>query len=55
MTEAVKFLEANPEQCLAAVGRDRKAKCRPFYQKASPVFHRASFFTRDRISSFEAA
>lgn len=30
MKEVVKFLEANPVQYLATVGRDGKAKCRPF-------------------------
>ena len=30
MNEVVKFLEANPVQYLATVGRDGKAKCRPF-------------------------
>ncbi len=30
MSEVVKFLEANPVQYLATVGRDGKAKCRPF-------------------------
>lgn len=30
MNEAVKFLTENPVQYLASVGRDNKAKCRPF-------------------------
>ena len=30
MKEVVKFLEENPVQYLATVGRDNKAKCRPF-------------------------
>lgn len=30
MNEVVKFLQENPVQYLATVGRDRKAKCRPF-------------------------
>lgn len=30
MNEAVKFLQENPVQYLATVGRDGKAKCRPF-------------------------
>lgn len=30
MKEVVTFLEANPVQYLATVGRDGKAKCRPF-------------------------
>lgn len=30
MKEAVKFLQENPVQYLATVGRDGKAKCRPF-------------------------
>lgn len=30
MKEVVKFLQANPVQYLATVGRDGKAKCRPF-------------------------
>ena len=30
MNDVVKFLEANPVQYLATVGRDGKAKCRPF-------------------------
>lgn len=30
MKEAVEFLQANPVQYLATVGRDGKAKCRPF-------------------------
>lgn len=30
MKEVVMFLEANPVQYLATVGRDGKAKCRPF-------------------------
>jgi len=30
MKEVVEFLEANPVQYLATVGRDGKAKCRPF-------------------------
>lgn len=30
MSEVSKFLEANPVQYLATVGRDGKAKCRPF-------------------------
>ena len=30
MKEAVKFLNENPVQYLATVGRDGKAKCRPF-------------------------
>lgn len=30
MSEVAKFLEANPVQCLATVGRGGKAKCRPF-------------------------
>ena len=30
MNEVVKFLSENPVQYLATVGRDGKAKCRPF-------------------------
>ena len=30
MNEVVKFLQENPVQYLATVGRDGKAKCRPF-------------------------
>lgn len=30
MTKVVEFLQANPVQYLATVGRDGKAKCRPF-------------------------
>ena len=30
MNEVVKFLQANPVQYLATIGRDGKAKCRPF-------------------------
>ena len=30
MKKVVEFLTANPVQYLATVGRDRKAKCRPF-------------------------
>lgn len=30
MKEVVEFLQANPVQYLASVGRDGKAKCRPF-------------------------
>lgn len=30
MSEVTKFLEENPVQYLATVGRDGKAKCRPF-------------------------
>ena len=30
MKEVVEFLQANPVQYLATVGRDAKAKCRPF-------------------------
>ena len=30
MKEGVEFLQANPVQYLATVGRDGKAKCRPF-------------------------
>ena len=30
MNEVVEFLNANPVQYLATVGRDGKAKCRPF-------------------------
>lgn len=30
MNEVVKFLQENPVQYLATVGRDKKAKCRPF-------------------------
>ena len=30
MSKVVEFLQANPVQCLATVGRDGKAKCRPF-------------------------
>lgn len=30
MNEVVKFLEENPVQYLATIGRDGKAKCRPF-------------------------
>ena len=30
MSEVSKFLEANPVQYLATIGRDGKAKCRPF-------------------------
>lgn len=30
MKKVVEFLHANPVQYLATVGRDRKAKCRPF-------------------------
>lgn len=30
MKEVVQFLQANPVQYLATVGRDGKAKCRPF-------------------------
>ena len=30
MNRAVEFLQANPVQYLATVGRDGKAKCRPF-------------------------
>ena len=30
MQKVVEFLKANPVQYLATVGRDGKAKCRPF-------------------------
>lgn len=30
MNEVVNFLEANPVQYIATIGRDGKAKCRPF-------------------------
>ena len=30
MNEVVKFLQENPVQYLATVGRDGRAKCRPF-------------------------
>lgn len=30
MEKVVEFLHANPVQYLATVGRDGKAKCRPF-------------------------
>ena len=30
MKEVVEFLQANPVQYLATVGRDGNAKCRPF-------------------------
>ena len=30
MNDVVKFLQENPVQYLATVGRDGKAKCRPF-------------------------
>ncbi len=30
MNEVVKFLQENPVQYLATIGRDNKAKCRPF-------------------------
>lgn len=30
MNEVIKFLSENPVQYLATVGRDKKAKCRPF-------------------------
>lgn len=30
MNEVIKFLEENPVQYLATIGRDGKAKCRPF-------------------------
>ena len=30
MNKVVEFLHANPVQYLATVGRDGKAKCRPF-------------------------
>lgn len=30
MREVVEFLQANPVQYLATIGRDGKAKCRPF-------------------------
>ena len=30
MNKVVEFLKANPVQYLATVGRDGKAKCRPF-------------------------
>ena len=30
MSKVVEFLQANPVQYLATVGRDGKAKCRPF-------------------------
>ena len=30
MKKVVEFLQANPVQYLATVGRDGKAKCRPF-------------------------
>ena len=30
VTKVVEFLQANPVQYLATVGRDGKAKCRPF-------------------------
>lgn len=30
MKKAIEFLNANPVQYLATVGRDGKAKCRPF-------------------------
>ena len=30
MQKIVEFLQANPVQYLATVGRDGKAKCRPF-------------------------
>lgn len=30
MKKAAEFLNENPVQCLATVGRDGKAKCRPF-------------------------
>lgn len=31
MKEIVEFLQANPVQYLATVGRDGKAKCRPYH------------------------
>ena len=44
MNEVVKFLQENPVQYLATIGRDGKAKCRPFmfcFEKEGPVhFHR---------------
>ena len=33
MNEVVKFLRENPVQYLATVGRDGKAKCRPFISR----------------------
>lgn len=30
MNEVIKFLQENPVQYLATIGRDKKAKCRPF-------------------------
>ena len=30
MQEIIEFLQANPVQYLATIGRDGKAKCRPF-------------------------
>lgn len=30
MNDVVKFLQENPVQYLATIGRDKKAKCRPF-------------------------
>ena len=36
MNEVVKFLQDNPVQYLATVGRDGKAKCRPSRSCLSP-------------------
>lgn len=55
MEKVVAFLQANPVQYLATVGRDGKAKCRPFMfcleldgkplcyalRSGSPLLHRA--------------
>ena len=37
MNKVVEFLNANPVQYLATVGRDGKAKCRPFIPEKSAI------------------
>ena len=38
MSKAVEFLNENPVQYLATVGRDGKAKCRPFTNNTKDVY-----------------
>jgi uncharacterized pyridoxamine 5'-phosphate oxidase family protein len=55
MNKVVKFLTENPVQYLATVGRDGKAKCRPFMfcfeQDGKPPLSRGLKHTRSNCST----
>lgn len=38
LTKVIDFLKGNPVQYLATVGRDGKAKCRPFMFSGEPPY-----------------